>query len=103
MFRRLALALPGAEEGSHQGHPDFRVNGRVFASLDAKETVGMAVVTPVVPVPISFLAVTSSNQPFTKSVGEGVSAACACRRWIRSIWRCVMRHSTTRCFWLMWL
>lgn len=46
-FRRLALALPGTEEGSHQGHPDFRVNGRVFASLDAKETVGMAVVTPV--------------------------------------------------------
>lgn len=46
-FRRLALALPGAEEASHHGHPDFRLNGKVFASLDAKGKVGMARVTPV--------------------------------------------------------
>ena len=32
-FRALALALPGAEEGSHMGHADFRANGRIFASL----------------------------------------------------------------------
>jgi hypothetical protein len=32
-FRRLALALPGAEEGSHMGHADFRVGGRIFATL----------------------------------------------------------------------
>jgi len=32
-FRRLALALPGAVEGAHMGHPDFRVGGKVFASL----------------------------------------------------------------------
>ena len=32
-FRRLALALPAAEEGAHSGHPDFRVGGKVFASL----------------------------------------------------------------------
>lgn len=32
-FRRLALALPEVVEGSHQGHPDFRANGRVVASL----------------------------------------------------------------------
>lgn len=31
--RVLALALPGAEEGAHMGHPDFRVRGRIFASL----------------------------------------------------------------------
>ncbi len=31
--RALALALPGAEEGAHMGHPDFRVRGRIFASL----------------------------------------------------------------------
>lgn len=34
-FRRLALALPETEERSHQGHPDFRVGGKVFASLSA--------------------------------------------------------------------
>jgi len=32
-FRELALRLPGAEERAHMGHPDFRVGGRVFATL----------------------------------------------------------------------
>ena len=32
-FRRLALALEGAEEGSHMGAADFRVGGRIFATL----------------------------------------------------------------------
>jgi hypothetical protein len=31
--RRLALALPEAEEKSHFGKPDFRVRGRIFATL----------------------------------------------------------------------
>lgn len=32
-FRRRALSLPGATEASHGGHPDFRIAGKVFASL----------------------------------------------------------------------
>lgn len=32
-YRRLALALPGAIESSHMGAPDFRVNGKIFATL----------------------------------------------------------------------
>jgi hypothetical protein len=32
-FRRIALSLPGAEESSHMGAPDFRVDGRIFATL----------------------------------------------------------------------
>jgi hypothetical protein len=32
-FRRLALQLEGAEEGSHMGAADFRVGGRIFATL----------------------------------------------------------------------
>jgi hypothetical protein len=32
-FRRLALSFPGAEEGAHMRHPDFRVAGKVFATL----------------------------------------------------------------------
>lgn len=32
-FRRIALGLPGAEEGSHMGAVDFRVGGRIFATL----------------------------------------------------------------------
>ena len=32
-FRRIALSLDGAEEGSHMGAVDFRVRGRIFATL----------------------------------------------------------------------
>jgi hypothetical protein len=32
-FRRLALSLPGVTESAHMGHPDFRVGGRIFATL----------------------------------------------------------------------
>ena len=32
-FRRIALSLPGAEEGAHMGAADFRVGGRIFATL----------------------------------------------------------------------
>ena len=32
-FREMALNLDGAEEGSHMGAPDFRVGGRIFATL----------------------------------------------------------------------
>jgi hypothetical protein len=32
-FRQLALALPGVEERAHMNHPDFRVNGKIFATL----------------------------------------------------------------------
>jgi len=35
-FRRIALSLPGAEESSHMGSPDFRVGGRIFATLAAQ-------------------------------------------------------------------
>ena len=36
-FRALALALPGASEGAHMGHADFRVNGRIFATLGSPD------------------------------------------------------------------
>jgi hypothetical protein len=31
--RRIALSLPGAQEKSHVGRPDFRINNRIFATL----------------------------------------------------------------------
>jgi len=34
-FKRLALSFDGAEEGSHMGAVDFRVGGRIFATLAA--------------------------------------------------------------------
>src|ERR1700735_4648883 len=45
-FRRIALSLPGAEESSHMGQPDFRVGGRIFATLaSAKQGYGNLVLT----------------------------------------------------------
>ncbi len=35
-FRRIALSFEGVEESSHMGAPDFRVCGRIFASLAAE-------------------------------------------------------------------
>ena len=32
-FRKIALSLPDAEEHAHQDHPDFRVGGKIFATL----------------------------------------------------------------------
>ncbi|HTR66226.1 MAG TPA: MmcQ/YjbR family DNA-binding protein [Terriglobales bacterium] len=36
-FRQLALALPEAAESAHMGHPDFRVHGKIFATLNYPE------------------------------------------------------------------
>lgn len=32
-FRKVALSLPETIEGAHQGHADFRVGKRIFATL----------------------------------------------------------------------
>ena len=45
-FRRIALGMPGSVEGSHMGHPDFRANGRIFASLHGSLPRGMVKLTP---------------------------------------------------------
>lgn len=46
-FRRIALSMPGAEEGSHMGSPDFRVGGRIFATLASqKQGYGNLMLTP---------------------------------------------------------
>jgi hypothetical protein len=45
-FRSLALSFDDAEEGSHMGHPDFRVGSKIFASLGPDLTWGMAKLTP---------------------------------------------------------
>lgn len=46
-FRRIALSLEGAEESSHMGKPDFRVGGRIFATLaSADQGYGNLMLTP---------------------------------------------------------
>jgi hypothetical protein len=46
-FRRIALSFDGAEEGSHMGAMDFRVGGRIFATLaSVKNGYGNLMLTP---------------------------------------------------------
>jgi hypothetical protein len=46
-FRRLALSLPEAVESAHMGHPDFRVRGKIFATLGyPNEGGGVVKLTP---------------------------------------------------------
>ncbi len=46
-FRRIALSLEGAEEGSHMGAVDFRVGGHIFATLaSVHQGFGNLVLTP---------------------------------------------------------
>jgi hypothetical protein len=46
-FRRIALSLDGAEEGSHMGAADFRVGGRIFATLASQaQGYGNLMLTP---------------------------------------------------------
>jgi hypothetical protein len=46
-FRRIALSLEGVEESSHMGSPDFRVGGRIFATLASeRQGYGNLMLTP---------------------------------------------------------
>jgi hypothetical protein len=46
-FRRIALSLPEATEGSHMGHADFRVRGKVFATIGYPDkSLAMVKLTP---------------------------------------------------------
>jgi len=45
-FRRIALGMSGAIERAHMGHPDFRANGKIFATLHADMEFGMVKLTP---------------------------------------------------------
>ena len=46
-FRKMALEIPTAVEGSHMNHPDFRIAGKIFASLGVPdEGWGMVKLTP---------------------------------------------------------
>ena len=45
-FRKLALSLPETVEQEHMAHPDFRVGGKIFATLGPREAWGMVKLTP---------------------------------------------------------
>ncbi|MFZ0733515.1 MAG: MmcQ/YjbR family DNA-binding protein [Candidatus Sulfotelmatobacter sp.] len=46
-FRKMALSLPETEERAHMDHPDFRVAGKIFATLGyPDQTRGMVKLSP---------------------------------------------------------
>jgi hypothetical protein len=46
-FRKIALSLPEASESAHMNHPDFRIRGKIFATLSGPdEGRGMVKLTP---------------------------------------------------------
>ena len=45
-FRKIALAMSGAIESAHMNHPDFRVAGRIFATLSTDAKWGMVSLAP---------------------------------------------------------
>ncbi len=45
-FRKIALGMDGAVEASHMNHPDFRANGRIFATIHPDNKQGGLMLTP---------------------------------------------------------
>ena len=45
-FRRIAVGMKDVVESAHMGHPDFRVNGKIFATLHADRAWGMVILSP---------------------------------------------------------
>ena len=45
-FRRIALSQPEATAGSHMGQEDFRVGGKIFATLTQEKSFGMVSLSP---------------------------------------------------------
>ena len=70
--RALALLLPEVIEGAHMGHPDFRVGGKIFATLWIDEDRVVVKLTPEVQ------AVLTEAEP---SVFEPISGSWGRRGW----------------------
>jgi hypothetical protein len=45
-FRRIALSMPEASESAHMGHPDFRIGGKIFATLGYPDVQNGVVILP---------------------------------------------------------
>ena len=97
-FRRMALTLPEAVEGSHFGQADFRVGGRIFATLALEsEGYGVLLLTPeqqagmVEDEPEIF-------SPVPKGWDGWALPGCAWPRWRRTYWRphCAQRGKEGR-------
>ncbi len=105
-FRRLALSFPESEERAHMDHPDFRVAGKIFATLGYPEK-GWAMVK-VTPVELEMLV---KAQPKVFNPCSGVWGRRGCtnvrlksarkptlRRALEAAWRLAAPEALTRRF-----
>ena len=69
-FKKLLLALPDTEEKSHMNHPDFRVKGKIFATLTEDERTAMLKLPPDVQASIVV------DGPFRPATGAWGRAGC---------------------------
>src|SRR5256885_16863703 len=70
-FQKMALEIPAAVERSHMNHPDFRVAGKIFASLGVPdENWSMVKLTPEQQQMLSRRRRRSSNPPAVPGVGK---------------------------------
>jgi len=94
-FRRLALSFPDTEERAHMGHPDFRVGGKIFATLRAPSAGwGMVKLTPleqqlfVLAAPDAFLPVKGGwGRRGATNVRLKVARAATVRDALATAWR----------------
>jgi hypothetical protein len=105
-FRNLALELPEASEGSHSGHPDFRVGGKIFATIGPDEVWGMVKLSAdrqafwirSLPEAFEMFHGAWGRQGCTKLILAAVHAEIACQA-LRDAWRnvappqCIQRCS----------
>ena len=68
-FREIALGFPETEERSHMDHPDFRVKGKIFATLGPDLDWGMAKLTPAQQQ--EFMRMDAAFSPAAGKWGEG--------------------------------
>ena len=77
-FRKLALTLPETEEREHMNHPDFRVQGKIFATIGPDATWGM------VRLPSEEQARVTAEQPTVFEAFNGAWGRQGCTRvWFK--------------------
>lgn len=74
-FRTIALSFPATEERSHMNHPDFRIGGKIFATLSGDLTKGMASLTP--ELQADYMAMDASFHPAVGAWGQKASTMIA--------------------------
>jgi hypothetical protein len=92
-WRKLALSLPDTREGEHMDHPDFRVRGKIFATIYPEDSHGVVMLTRaqqkefMAAAPKAFFAVkggwgrNGATQVLLKSVTVAKARSALLRAW----------------------